>query len=137
MTDAPVLVDSSQNIADGPAPGGGTISGATTASLTLTGVQEADGGIYTCEVSNACGAAVSNGALVGTPIPPDFDRDGDVDEEDFEAFNACAQGPAVPFPPGCEDKDLDGDGDLDADDFARIQRCFAGPGVLPPAGCAQ
>ncbi len=125
------------DLADGPAPGGGTFSGATTANLTLTGVQEADGGIYTCEVSNACGAAVSNGALLGTPIPPDFDRDGDVDAEDFEAFRVCATGPAVPFPPGCEDKDLDGDGDLDAADFARIQRCRGGPGVPPPVGCAE
>jgi hypothetical protein len=44
---------------------GGNISGATTATLTLTGIVLADAGSYTCEVSLTCtGATASNAATV-------------------------------------------------------------------------
>jgi hypothetical protein len=56
-----------QMLIDGPAPGGGAIAGAQTSALSLTGVQAADGGVYACEVSNGCGTAVSDDALLGTP----------------------------------------------------------------------
>jgi hypothetical protein len=44
---------------DGPAIGGGTISGATTAELTLTGVQNADAGIYQPIFASACGSSTA------------------------------------------------------------------------------
>jgi hypothetical protein len=41
---------------------GGAISGATTATLTITGVAMADAGDYVCEVTNACGTIASDTA---------------------------------------------------------------------------
>jgi len=61
-------------------------------------------------------------------LPADWDRDGDVDRDDFELFVDCASGPAVPVVAGCERKDLDGDGDVDQDDFGFFQRCYSGAG---------
>jgi len=49
---------------DGTTPGGTVISGATTATLVLTGVTAADAGAYDCVVSNACGPVVSSAASV-------------------------------------------------------------------------
>jgi hypothetical protein len=43
---------------------GGSISGATTASLTITNVTTADFGTYTCLVTGSCGSIESNGALL-------------------------------------------------------------------------
>lgn len=126
-----------QNLADGPAPGGGTISGAATANLAVTGVQQADGGIYTCLVSNTCDESSSNGALLGATVPPDFDQDGDVDGDDMDLFEACASGPGVPLTPGCEDKDLDIDGDADQSDFAVFQRCLTAPDVPADPACVS
>ncbi|MDX2110229.1 MAG: immunoglobulin domain-containing protein [Verrucomicrobiota bacterium] len=48
---------------------GGSISGATTASLTITGVLLADAGNYTCIVTNALGTVISVNALLSvTPV---------------------------------------------------------------------
>lgn len=65
----------------------------------------------------------------------DFDRDGDVDQDDLILLMNCATGPAVPYdpenpPPGCTltadengllPPDFDGDGDIDSTDFALFQ----------------
>ncbi|GMU21073.1 MAG: hypothetical protein AMXMBFR13_11670 [Phycisphaerae bacterium] len=59
----------------------------------------------------------------------DFDRDADVDQEDFGTFQACLTGPnGANLPAGCEASDLDGDADVDQDDFGILQRCISGPG---------
>jgi hypothetical protein len=124
-----------QNLADGMAPGGGSFSGTATSTLALTGVQQADGGIYTCAVSNSCGGAISNGALLGTPVPSDFDGDGDVDQTDLEALQSCASSPGAPIAPGCAATDLDGDGDADQTDFGIFQRCLSGDGIPADPSC--
>ena len=77
-----------QDIADGPSPGGGAFSGATTPMLTLTGTQATDEAAYACMVSNACGNALSGAARLGSP-PGDCDGDFDVDLDDVNAFRAC------------------------------------------------
>ncbi len=129
---------SGQDLADGPAPGGGMISGTTTPSLTITGVQQSDGGVYTCAVSNTCGSALSNGALLGTPVSTDFDGDGDVDGQDRAHFENCATGPGIPQnKPACADARLDADDDVDQSDFALFQRCYSGDNVMADPGCAS
>jgi len=42
---------------------------------------------------------------VGCPplVPGDFDRDGDVDQEDFGIFQRCSSGPNIPGDPNCAD----------------------------------
>lgn len=61
-------------------------------------------------------------------VPGDFDRDGDVDLEDFGFLQVCL-GPAGLglIPPGCEPARLDGDVDVDQEDFGVFQRCLSGP----------
>jgi hypothetical protein len=49
---------------------GGSISGATTPNLTITGVVTGDAGNYTCVISNACGNLTSNFATLGVSTGP-------------------------------------------------------------------
>lgn len=62
-------------------------------------------------------------------IAGDFNRDGDVDSDDLEAFQACQSGPAVALAAGCEGKDLDHDGDVDQEDLGLLQRSLTGRDV--------
>ena len=126
-----------QNLTDGPAAGGGTISGATTPTLTINPVGSADGGLYGCVVTNACGSAVSATALLGTPVPADFDMDGDVDLDDLAAFQACVSGPGVAYTGDCAKADLDHNGDVDQNDFGLLQRCYSGAGIPASLNCAN
>ena len=61
------------------------IAGATQATLTITSVTEADGGLYECVVTNSCGSAITN--LVTLSIcAADFNCDGEVDFFDYLDF---------------------------------------------------
>lgn len=64
---------------------------------------------------------------------PDFDRDGDVDQEDFGLLQRCLSGLSVPHEGGCAQADLDGDGDVDGDDLGAFLDCLGGPDQ--PPGC--
>jgi len=72
-------------------------------------------------------------------LPPvDFDRDGDVDQEDFGHFQNCLTGPAVPQnDPACQDAKVDDDHDVDQDDFVIFYDCISGPGVSADPDCAN
>lgn len=74
-------------------------------------------------------------------VPPevvgDFDRDGDVDQNDYSLFVSCASGPAIPLTPGCEDKNLDSDNDVDQSDFGIFQRCYSGENNPGDPNCAD
>ncbi len=60
---------------------------------------------------------------IGVNISPyDHDADGDVDLDDFNAFEACRSGPTLPVGPGCGYADVDHDEDVDQDDFGDHQR---------------
>jgi hypothetical protein len=71
----------------------------------------------------------------------DRDRDGDVDMDDFGAFQRCYSGSGVPYPPGCGDFDRpeagfpNGDGDVDSQDFAAFLLCVSGPKVPANKAC--
>ncbi|UCF33571.1 MAG: hypothetical protein JSV78_14685 [Phycisphaerales bacterium] len=56
--------------------------------------------------------------------PADLDGDGDVDTDDFGAFEGCMDGPAAGTGPGCEPADFDTDTDVDLADFSEFQRQF-------------
>ncbi|MBP7934893.1 MAG: laminin G domain-containing protein [Phycisphaerae bacterium] len=68
----------------------------------------------------------------------DFDNDGDVDLADFDSFQSCFTGAAVPLgdPTGaCSGADFDEDGDVDQTDFGIWQLCFSGDGIHATADC--
>ncbi len=76
-------------------------------------------------------------AVFGPDVPADFDRDSDVDLDDFGHFQACATGPDLgPVAPGCQDADLDHDNDADQTDFGLFQRCISGAQQLADPACA-
>ena len=89
-------------------------------------------------------AALGGASAAGIPLPElcatpgqDFDADGDVDVNDFAAFQLCFNGAGRPWPseagPKCACFDEDDDDDVDVNDFAAFQLCFNGAG-RPPAG---
>lgn len=72
-----------------------------------------------------------------TTLAIDYDRDGDVDSDDFSAkFAPCLTGPHLgPVPESCKVADLDNDDDVDLSDFGLFQRCFSGPAAHPAPAC--
>ncbi|GMU23794.1 MAG: hypothetical protein AMXMBFR13_38720 [Phycisphaerae bacterium] len=74
--------------------------------------------------------------FVLTPVAPDYDHDGDVDQEDFGHFQLCYTGSGVSQEdPNCWNALLDGDDAVDGDDFDVFQRCSNGPSVPADPGC--
>ena len=66
---------------------------------------------------------------------PDFDRDGDVDMEDFGHFQACLTGAGIAPAGPCTDADLERDDDVDQDDFSILQGCLSGANVIADKTC--
>ena len=56
----------------------------------------------------------------------DFDRDADVDAEDWGIFQGCQSGPAMAAVESCKPCDADDDGDVDGADFGVFQRNVTG-----------
>lgn len=54
----------------------------------------------------------------------DYDKDDDVDIDDFNIFAGCMEGPGITYPGGCEYADLDSDVDVDLGDFSLFQQAF-------------
>jgi hypothetical protein len=78
-------------------------------------------------------------------IEVDADNDGDVDQADFAAFQACLVGdgvttlPETAYPCRCFDRGMR-DLDVDLADYLEFEQCATGPGIPldvhnPPAGC--
>ena len=77
----------------------------------------------------------------------DADGDGDVDQDDFGAFQRCFTGDVAllastdaGYPCQCFDRDATPDGHVDAGDMAQFLNCMTGPTVKfdvdnPPPGC--
>jgi hypothetical protein len=76
----------------------------------------------------------------GVPIPDipgDYDRDTDVDQEDFGHFQRCLAGAGVSIPTGCDWADLDTDSDVDDDDTTLFEGCMTRPGETGDEHCAD
>jgi len=69
--------------------------------------------------------------------PVDYDRDCDVDHDDFMIWASCARGSRIAHDGTeiCQAADFDGDNDVDQTDFAAFQRCFTGPGGVADPNC--
>jgi hypothetical protein len=96
-------------------------------------------------VGDACDACPNTvpGARVdsnGCParIPGDFDRDGDVDLEDFGRFQACLSGHLVPQnDPTCSWAKLAGHNYVDQADMTRFRCCLRGANIPADPNCAN
>jgi hypothetical protein len=75
-------------------------------------------------------------AFLLSPVAPDYDHDGDVDQADFGHLQVCyVTSGASQNDPTCRDTLLDGDGSVDLNDFAIFQKCSSGPGVPALRDC--
>ncbi len=70
--------------------------------------------------------------LVQEIVASDFNKDGDVDQEDFGFFQSCYSG-LNPYPLGCDAADLNGTGNINLSDFDIFYSCMNGPNQSP--GC--
>lgn len=81
------------NLNDGASGCSSTISGATTATLTITNVSTTDNAVYDCVVTNACGSDTSDPATLTVPpgaaVPGDMDGNGAVNGDDIQDFVAA------------------------------------------------
>lgn len=69
-------------------------------------------------------------------VLPDFDDDGDIDQADFGAFQACLSGADVSqTDPTCAAARLDDDADVDAADLAVFRACMSGDGIPVNPDC--
>jgi len=105
-------------------------------------------GMVICETPELAPIALYNGPWY---VLGDFDGDGDVDQTDFDRFEGCATGPAMPYDPmmlsfSCEIElnefgqlpaDFDGDMDVDQNDFNEFQRCYSGENNPADPLCAN
>jgi hypothetical protein len=73
----------------------------------------------------------------GTPAGPcDYDRDGDVDQSDFGAFQLCLSGAYNDQDdPACAAMRLDADTDVDGTDLDLFGGCWSGPGGNADPSC--
>ncbi|HSW46439.1 MAG TPA: thrombospondin type 3 repeat-containing protein [Phycisphaerae bacterium] len=93
------------------------------------------------EVGDACDACprtIPEIVVDGSGCPPlmvaDFDRDGDVDLEDFARLQSCLSGTNVAQDnTACQNTKLDGDTDVDLVDLSILLGCMGGSHT--PGGC--
>ncbi len=96
----------------------------------------AGGGTY---LGDGTVCATAGGACCPVPFA-DRDRDGDVDANDFGAFQRCYTGPHGGVPDDCLCYNRNADDGIDGDDFAKFANCATGADVPfdpqnPPPGC--
>ncbi|MBP7936654.1 MAG: DUF362 domain-containing protein [Phycisphaerae bacterium] len=71
-----------------------------------------------------------------TTVKSDFDRDGDVDLDDWGRLQACLTGiGVVQTDPACENAKLDDDEDVDKNDAALFTQCLSGAGIPADPDC--
>jgi hypothetical protein len=100
------------------------------------GVHECDIMVTSAEADNSPLSAPHVTLTIGS-VEPDFDIDGDVDQEDFGHLQMCLTGAGNPqYDAACQDAKLDEDDDVDEEDLAIFLGCFNGANTPPAPGCA-
>jgi hypothetical protein len=117
-------------------------TGLTTATYTNTGLTNGTTCYYVVSAVNLYGESGNSTQAFAIPMAPlakcDFDRDGDVDQEDFGRFQACVMGSGVvQDDPACAGALLDSDEDVDQSDLARFLMCISGANVPADPYCAN
>lgn len=115
----------------GASVGGGTVSGATSATLAISGVRLSDAGSYAVTVTNTCGMTLSPVATVTVFCRADFDRDGMVAVGDIFAFLnawfASCDGTNAGAPCFGQNADVDNTGTVAVEDiFVFLNVWFSG-----------
>jgi hypothetical protein len=93
------------------------IPSAATETLTLTNVTPADAGAYSCRVFNICNVQATSSAVTLGFCTADFDFDGFLTFEDFDAFVGA-------FEAGSASADFNSDGFLTFEDFDAFVSSF-------------
>jgi hypothetical protein len=106
-----------KTLVDGPTGTGSVISGATTATLTVSNLSTKDIGTYKAIVSNSCSSVTSNNASLSVRCASDMDEDGTVELADFFAFFNC-------FDQSDLCADMNGDDSIDLIDFFAFLNAF-------------
>ena len=102
------------------------VAGADTPVLTLSGVSDADEALYDAVLTNTCGSGATAPAfLTVLDCCPDFNDDGNVDQDDISYLIAVVAGGENPTG---RDPDFNRDGNVDQDDvLALIDVVGGGP----------
>lgn len=90
-----------------------------------------------CDAANGrfSGPNTACASTVCCPYPfADSDYDGDVDQDDFGAYQLCFTNTDGGVPTGCSCFNRDGDDDVDGLDFEAFNHCFSGANVPWVAG---
>ncbi len=112
-----------QILNDGPTGTGAILSGTHTPTLTITGAQAGDEGLYFCRVLSPCGNQQSSqAALDVNNCPADFNNDGNVDPDDLGDYINCY----FALPP-CPLADFNHDNNVDPDDLGDFINVYFGP----------
>jgi choice-of-anchor B domain-containing protein len=109
-----------------PLADGSGVSGATTATLVLTGVDLSDAGSYDCLVTASCGSILSNAAILDVNLgcDPDVNCDGSADGFDVETMEQAVGGDFANF---CQaDADFNRDGSVDGFDVEAVEQVVGG-----------
>jgi len=89
---------------------------------------------FTYNANREYSAGVNLSAMALSPV--DFDRDGDIDQEDFGLFQPCLSGAFMEqTDPDCQAMTLDDDTDVDGDDLTLFLGCVSGSGMPPEVNC--
>jgi hypothetical protein len=112
-----------------PVPHGACCSSSTMTCSDVESAAQCVGGRFkpwkSCSESRVC-----------CPTPfADADFDGDVDQDDFGAVQACYNGTGA-APASCTCFNRDGDTDVDTTDVTAFTNCFTGPNVAWSTGIA-
>jgi FtsP/CotA-like multicopper oxidase with cupredoxin domain len=113
------------DLANGPTPWGSTISGVTSAALTISNLRPEDAGGYSCIVRDDCGPMTTRSAAltISPTCDPDLNADGNADQDDVAyLINVVAGGPN----PTNRDPDFNRDGNIDQDDIRSLIDVVAG-----------
>lgn len=113
-------------ISDGPTGFGSVVSGSNTNALSILNVQGLDAGVYDVIVTNACGSAGSDGAMLEVTVAPlcvpcDANCDGTLNPFDVQPFLDLLGG-ATPCD-ACTG-DTDGNGTINPFDVTTFLECI-------------
>jgi len=112
----------------------GTFGGASYSELYYDWISFTNAGMYGPGEDENCFGESLIPTFCNDPFA-DADGDGDVDQDDFAAFQICYTGPGGGVPDDCSCFDNDADGDIDTTDLGDFENCASGPAIPADPAC--